>query len=675
MLDGMRWKSRTIFLAALGCMLALASSALAADGDLDASFGDGGIAKVGRDSEVTRIALQPDGRIIAAGQVPGGDVNTYVARLDENGALDRSFGTDGYVTLQAEGGMRIGPVAVQPDGRIVVSGTADPGGAGGAVVFRLMPDGSPDTSFSGDGQARIVYGGNAFSTAEGLFVQPNGRIVVAGDAGNDFGVGMLRADGAPAPDFHGGGALRVDLGGDVERVRGAAFQDGRIVVAGLSNFERGNSIANMRFAVLGIDPDGSPANSFGTGGVVSAELGNGAAPLDVTRTRDGGVLVSGGANTNAGARLGLLKLEEDGDPDAAFSGDGRATYELKAGSSVVETATGAFAVSTQRLESQELAVARVLPDGALDPAFADGGVRTYPFTTFSASDLVRSGRRLLLGTSLTGSFEMAVTRIHDAGSSSAPPPSPPGPGPVPLPRVDVSGGTAFEGGLIPFTISLDRSSDQPVSVDFITGDQTAVRGRDYTGRRGTVTIPAGDTAATVTVSSTLDRLFENDEEIRMELSNPVNAALDQHIGRATIVNTLRRGRCANDVIGQKGIDVLTGSSAGDLMRGRLDHDVLFGLAGDDCISGEKGDDKLYGGAGDDVVDGNSGNDEIKGDDGNDRLVGGRGFNRYSGGDGNDRIYARNGRAEIVECGAGRDWAKVDRSDKLRRCERVVRSRG
>ena len=243
------------------------------------------------------------------------------------------------------------------------------------------------------------------------------------------------------------------------------------------------------------------------------------------------------------------------------------------------------------------------------------------------------------------------------------------------PRLSITGGSASEGGLVPFVLTLDRATDQPVTVDFVTGDGTAVRGNDYHGRRGTLTIPAGQTGITLPITSILDRLFENPEQFRVELSNVRNARLDQHIDSATILNTLRSGRCANDVIGQKGLDVLTGSTAGDLIRGRLDHDVLFGLAGDDCIWGEKGDDKLYGGDGDDVVDGNSGNDEIKGDDGDDRLVGGRGFNRYNGGDGDDRIYARNGRAEIVECGPGRDWVKVDRGDRLRRCEIVRRSRG
>jgi uncharacterized delta-60 repeat protein len=677
MLDVMRLRSRTILTAAIGCALALTPPAFAADGDLDTSFGEGGLAKIDRSSEVTRIALQPDGKVIAAGQVPGGDINTYVTRLDENGAVDTSFGTNGYVTLGPPGGMGIGPVAVQPDGRILVSGIVNPLQDGDAIVFRLLPNGSIDNSFSGDGQVRLDYGnGGGWSDARGLFVQPNGRIVVAGtnysgDNGN-FGAAMFMPNGSPAPDFMGGTSSRVELGGDREDVLGAVFQDGRIILVGRSNFERGTSTENLQFAVLALNPSGSPSPSFGPGGVVKAQFGEGSAAFDAIRTRDGGLLVTGAANTNieGGDKLALLKLDEDGAPDTGFSADGRATLPLRAGVTAVETATGEFAVSTT--SEGGFAIAKVSTDGTLVPSFGSGGVATYPHPAFSTHDLVRSGRKLLLGLSLT--FDMAVARIHDAGSSRTPAP-PSGPDPVPAPQLSVSGGTAFEGGLVPFTISLDRPADVPVTVDFITGDQSAVRGRDYTGRRGTVTIPVGETDATVTVGTTLDRLFEAEEQFRMELSNPVNATLDQHIGRATIVNTLRSGRCANQVIGQKGIDVLTGSPAGDLIRGRLDHDVLFGLGGDDCINGEKGDDKLYGGAGNDVVDGNSGNDEIKGDAGNDRLVGGRGFNRYSGGAGNDRIYARNGRAEIVECGPGRDWAKVDRSDRLRRCEAVIRTRG
>jgi Ca2+-binding RTX toxin-like protein len=236
----------------------------------------------------------------------------------------------------------------------------------------------------------------------------------------------------------------------------------------------------------------------------------------------------------------------------------------------------------------------------------------------------------------------------------------------------VSGGRAFEGALVPFTLTLDRVSTVPVSVDFITGDGTAERLRDYRGGRGTVTIPAGQLSATLQFTSLLDRLFEPDEQFRVELSNPVNARLDRHIDSATIANTLRTGRCANDVLVPAGISTLSGTSAGDRIRGRAASESLFGLAGHDCISGGRGHDLISGGDGNDVIDGDTGNDRLSGGSGNDRIDGGRGINRYSGGSGADRIDARNGRSERVDCGAGRDRVRADRSDRLRRCETVTR---
>lgn len=85
------------------------------------------------------------------------------------------------------------------------------------------------------------------------------------------------------------------------------------------------------------------------------------------------------------------------------------------------------------------------------------------------------------------------------------------------------------------------------------------------------------------------------------------------------------------------------------------NDVLTGLAGDDCLSGGRGEDRLSGGPG------------------NDTLSGGLGKNRYSGGSGKDRINARNRVSERVNCGPGKDRARVDAGDRTVGCERVRRS--
>ena len=240
------------------------------------------------------------------------------------------------------------------------------------------------------------------------------------------------------------------------------------------------------------------------------------------------------------------------------------------------------------------------------------------------------------------------------------------------PTLNLTGGTALEGEVLVYTATLSRATDTAVTVSYVTGEGTAATDRDFTGTRGTVTIPPGQTSVPIGIGTASDRLFENDEGFRVELYDPVGARFGEYVAFGTIVNVLRAGRCQNIVRGAGRTDVLTGSPAGDLISGRTDIDFLFGLAGDDCIRGEKGGDIIDGGDGDDVVDGGSGDDRIRGGDGDDRLYGRRGINRYSGGPGDDRIYARNGRSEIVECGPGIDVVKADRGDKLRRCEIVTR---
>jgi dienelactone hydrolase len=108
-----------------------------------------------------------------------------------------------------------------------------------------------------------------------------------------------------------------------------------------------------------------------------------------------------------------------------------------------------------------------------------------------------------------------------------------------------------------------------------------------------------------------------------------------------------RRPCEVELVGKRGRDRLVGSSEGDSLRGRGGRDVLRGRGGRDCLSGGKGADRLNGG-----------------DDGDD----------LKGGPGGDRLDARDGDADSVRCGPGRDRAKVDARDRVRGCERVREKR-
>ena len=126
--------------------------------------------------------------------------------------------------------------------------------------------------------------------------------------------------------------------------------------------------------------------------------------------------------------------------------------------------------------------------------------------------------------------------------------------------------------------------------------------------------------------------------------------------------------------GRAGPDRLTGSAtrASCLFGGR-DPDVLRLLDGGGLAIGEHGSDLLAGGGRDDVLLGGDGNDVLVGGAGNDTLDGNRGVDGFAAGPGDDHVAARDGRAEIVDCGAGEDSAVTDRVDVVLGCEHATRS--
>ena len=121
-----------------------------------------------------------------------------VARLNPDGSLDGTFGTGGRLTVPFDLGAgdksdTASAALVQPDGRIVVAGSAEVRGTVNLhgntpgrdfAAARLNPDGSLDKSFGGTGKVTVTFG-QPDSPANAAFLQPDGRIVLAGSAGFD----------------------------------------------------------------------------------------------------------------------------------------------------------------------------------------------------------------------------------------------------------------------------------------------------------------------------------------------------------------------------------------------------------------------------------------------------------------------------------------------------------
>ena len=140
-------------------------------------------------------------------------------------------------------------------------------------------------------------------------------------------------------------------------------------------------------------------------------------------------------------------------------------------------------------------------------------------------------------------------------------------------------------------------------------------------------------------------------------------------------NDCLTGGNGNDRLnGGDGRDTLEGNSGNDVESGGTGNDRLTGGSGRDRMSGGTGNDSLNGVSGNDSLSGGTGNDRLSGSTGNDKITGGSGKNTYSGGPGNDTISAANGRIERIDCGSGRDSVRADRRDRVKRCERVRRTR-
>ena len=176
-----------------------------ADGSLDTSTAVGPASSIAQS-----VTLQPDGRILAAGHASDGSGSDFaLVRYNPDGSLDTSFDGDGVVLTPIGSLGDIGnSVALQSDGRIVVAGYLAVGPDQDFALARYNPDGSLDTSFGGDGTVTTAVG-PGFEFGHSVVVQPDGRIVVAGNSSNgtndDLTVLRYNADGSLDPSFSGDG--------------------------------------------------------------------------------------------------------------------------------------------------------------------------------------------------------------------------------------------------------------------------------------------------------------------------------------------------------------------------------------------------------------------------------------------------------------------------------------
>jgi uncharacterized delta-60 repeat protein len=370
----------------------------AQEGALDTSFGNGGsvmttfagVAQTG----VADMAQQADGKLVAAGsEYTGTRYGFALARYTSTGALDATFGTGGKVITNVTAGNDfVTGIALQQDGKILAAGYSSTSTYNVFCAARYLTNGSLDTTFGTGGKLTLAVGsGHAQATA--IALQTDGKILLAGTAvgrrSQDFAIVRLLANGSLDSKFGTKGVVLTDFGAAADAAQALAIDGaGNIVAAGYAMLSQG-----MSFAVARYIPDGTLDASFGVRGQMTTTVYGNESASTVAIQTDGSVLIGG----RSSGGLAVLRYQSNGVVDPSFGNGGLFFQACKTADGInalaLESDGGIVAVG-------KTACLWLTKAGALDPGYGTGGVVDMQPScgmSFAASVLIQSDGRVAVG--------------------------------------------------------------------------------------------------------------------------------------------------------------------------------------------------------------------------------------------------------------------------------------
>ena len=231
------------------------------DGTLDTTFNATGRVltdfSVGSGDFATAAVIQSDGKVVVGGlsDASGIPYDFSLARYNANGTLDLTFNATGKVLTDFSGSGsddRLQALAIQPDGKIVAAGDSIANGGSSFAVARYTTTGILDGTFNATGKVLTAFASGS-ATAQAVVIQSDGRIVAAGwfDDGNregpDFALARYNTDGTSDSTFNSTGKIVTNIGG-FDVAYGVGIQsDGKIVAAGFSDVNGTSDFALARY--------------------------------------------------------------------------------------------------------------------------------------------------------------------------------------------------------------------------------------------------------------------------------------------------------------------------------------------------------------------------------------------------------------------------------------------
>lgn len=465
------------------------------NGTLDINFGNQGVVTTdfnGRGDIGWDVAIQPDGKIIVAGTAQTSGENDFaVARYNSDGSPDSSFGNGGKKTTTI-GGFQVGAyaVAVQPDGKIVVAGATVFEGFCFATV-RYLPNGDLDTSFDSDGIV-ITNTSNSVGEPSSVVIQPDGKILLGGD---DINIVLIRynPNGSLDTTFGGTGIVRTTIRAQETCNELKLQTDGKIVVVGTSYL----SSSVLNFTVLRYNTNGTLDSGFGTGGAVFTEFDNNHEVAYSVAIQPDGKIVAAGTDNQRQYDTIVIRYNPNGTLDATFGGDGIVVNDFGSdvsdGRAVIIQPDGKILIAgtANDFTSTYIAVARYNVNGTLDTSFGSAGkvVTRSPQGNARAIALQPDGKIIVAG---TASGDFVAVRYNPNGTLD----------------------TSFDGD---GTVTTDMAVDSSNSIDGARAVDVQADGKIVLGGNAYHTGTNEDdiVMARYNADGTLDTTFDGDGKVRL----------------------------------------------------------------------------------------------------------------------------------------------------------------
>jgi uncharacterized delta-60 repeat protein len=369
-------------------------------GRLDKTFSRDGIRRERfgpKFEEATDVLTRPDGSIITGGWLESAERGPYVAKYRPDGALKKTFGTNGLALFDIGDYTYNAELARQSDGKLLIM--AHVGLSTDAFIGRFERDGDPDPTFSVDGYDVQDLTGTGSDYVEDLVILPDGDIFIVGwTTGPKTMLVRYDANGALDGGFGTGGVMYIDTAGSDLAMR-SELQDEMILVGG-----RYEDYA----AVFRVDRDGALDPTFGEGGVRRfVDTTPVSRVVDIQQVKSGKILA---LIEDISGEVLVARLTPNGNIDTSYGDDGFASLGNFVSMShlAIQPRGRVAVVGSGATASQEVwRIARLTQRGRLDRRFSGDGKHSLdlPGTLARPHEVAsqKDGKPVAVGTSGGGS--------------------------------------------------------------------------------------------------------------------------------------------------------------------------------------------------------------------------------------------------------------------------------